>query len=229
MENIKAYEIEGKELSKILRRIGDLINLDGPMLSLFIDEKNQDLYLFDWVDSDSDFNRWLIYKVSLKNIQDFLEKKISYKKLFLNSVGEFYYTDIHKSKLLALNIRCISGIPDRYKPNSDTFFDETDSKNLKNINELISNLPVIERLNYDKENKYRLVNNISTAQNHYVGLSEINPFGGPQLVRALSLLISTVNENEYPFQSFHLKKLDPQNDFKSNRISKREKLGLHNR
>src|SRR5882724_3200459 len=126
METIETYEITDKLLSKNLERIGDLINIDGPMLSLFMDTRNQDLYLFDWVDSDSNYNRWLLYKVDLKSVQNFIDKDISYKKLFLNSIGDFYYTDIRNSKLLTLAIKGIKNLPEIYYPTSDTFFDESD-------------------------------------------------------------------------------------------------------
>ena len=59
-----------------LIRIGDLMNFEGPLLSLFEDVKNGHLYIFDWVDRLDKTNRWLIYQTYPKKILDFIQKKL---------------------------------------------------------------------------------------------------------------------------------------------------------
>ena len=82
MEQIDKYDFEEILLKDSLIRIGDLINMDGPMLVLYKNNRTNDMYLFDWVDNDEVSNRWLIYKVDKDDLSDFIKTKISYKSLF---------------------------------------------------------------------------------------------------------------------------------------------------
>lgn len=45
-----------------LTKVSDLIEFDGPLLSHFINDKNED-FLFLWCDVDQAYNRWVIFKV----------------------------------------------------------------------------------------------------------------------------------------------------------------------
>ena len=75
MRDIKGYRFIGFDLNS-LTLIADLIYFDGPLLSHYISEQG-DNYLFYWVDSDEECNRWMIIKVSLSTIQDYVNKKIT--------------------------------------------------------------------------------------------------------------------------------------------------------
>jgi len=83
MERLNKYEKPEIELKNHLTRIGDLINMDGPMLILFQDDRNKDFFLFDWVDGDDLTNRWIIFKVRREDLTDFVCGRISYKRVFL--------------------------------------------------------------------------------------------------------------------------------------------------
>jgi len=62
MENL-SY-INNNQLSQDqLIRIGDIVNFEGPLMTLYQDQKYFDLYIFDWVDRDDTTNRWLAYQV----------------------------------------------------------------------------------------------------------------------------------------------------------------------
>lgn len=142
METIKTYHNRDIDLKKSLIRVGDLINLDGPLLSLFLDNRNNDLYVFDWVDSDDEQNRWLIYKVDAKFLNQFIEDKISYKDLFNVCIKStfFYYADIVNSKESEYEIYKLDNIDSDYFPTDDIFFEKHDSKDLANITNTISRI-----------------------------------------------------------------------------------------
>jgi hypothetical protein len=74
MEPLK-QKFKNSSFSNSLVRIGDLVNFEGPLLTLFEDVKNGHLYLFDWVDRFDAVNRWLIYQVYPKLLLAFIQKK----------------------------------------------------------------------------------------------------------------------------------------------------------
>lgn len=133
MEDIDKYHFEEKQLKDSLIRIGDLVNMDGPMLVLFRHRITGDLYLFDWVDNDEISNRWLIYKVAKTDLIDFIKKRISYKSLFDKNQTNTYFADIESDNFNHYKIYRIKNIPSEYIPDKDVFFDSNDSKNLDAI------------------------------------------------------------------------------------------------
>lgn len=139
MIKIKTYPIEDAELKNRLERIGDLINFEGPLLSLFKDNKTDKIYLFDWIDDDELFNRWLIYNVDLDVMSRFIKKEISYNQMF-DSVTVFYVTDIERGKIPPFDINKLEKIPPEYFPSDFTFFDEEDAKNLPKIKSVLEDL-----------------------------------------------------------------------------------------
>lgn len=140
MIQLKTYEtlILQKEF---LNRIGDLINIEGPILSLFQDLRNKDLYLFDWADSDKNFNRWLVYKVSPDSIKKFINNIISYKELFLSSLNlTYYFIDIDSNYSdCNYTLNKIESLPDAYIPMSENRFDKNDARNIDQIILTLSN------------------------------------------------------------------------------------------
>jgi len=137
-------------------RVGDLSYFEGPLLSLFEELNSGRLYLFDWVDRDDKFNRWLIYRVSPKILLQFINCKISYLELFENRPDkEIYFTDIDSRNKLFSNYDSheIEILPQNYCPNSDNFFDLADSKHFEKIKSVI-----INSLSRQKsENEYSIV------------------------------------------------------------------------
>jgi len=151
MESLDKYDNEEVQLKNSLVRIGDLINIDGPMLVVFKNITSQDFYLFDWVDNNNKSNRWLIYKVDKKDLIHFLKTKISYKTLFEKNSSTLYFTDIESEEFQAFKIFKLKGLPLGYKPDKDVLFDLKDSKNLDKI---LKNLNLDNNLNgvdYSKE------------------------------------------------------------------------------
>lgn len=61
----------------------DLINADGPLLSLYTDARDNWLYL--WCDTDEiKINRWMLLRLSRKNLIDFFNKTVNLRSLIHN-------------------------------------------------------------------------------------------------------------------------------------------------
>ncbi len=154
MDQINKYHFEEILLKNSLIRIGDLINMDGPMLVLFKNILNDDLYLFDWVDNDEVSNRWLIYKVDKSDLLSFIKTKKSYKNLFDRNNSTIYFTDIDSNNFNQYKIYELRGIPETYKPDRDVLFDLNDSKNLDKI---LKELNLDSELNEKNSTQYNVI------------------------------------------------------------------------
>lgn len=123
------FDIEKKLDTSNFNRIGDLSYFEGPLLSLFKDIISGHFYIFDWVDRDSRFNRWLIYRVAPKYVLQFLNREISHLELFQTRPNQaIYFTDIEgfDSGFFHYSAFQIETLPDSYLPNEDNIFDPAD-------------------------------------------------------------------------------------------------------
>lgn len=137
MENL-SY-INNNQLSQDqLIRIGDIVNFDGPLMTLYQDRKHFDLYIFDWVDRDDTTNRWLVYQVDAYALNKFVNKDIQHQELF-DSISDrpIFVVDIRHGNLLQNSvIRHIQTIPENYMP-ENVFFEEEDCPSLDKIKNAI--------------------------------------------------------------------------------------------
>jgi hypothetical protein len=157
MEKLLTKPYKEISLGTNLNRIGDLINFEGPILSLFEDVSTRHLYVFDWVDRDQRFNRWLVYRVIAKDLLPYLQGKLSYLDLFKSSVDKrYYFTDIgHNFGNGHYDLCEIIKLPPKYFPNEDDYFDRTNCTYYEKITFF-----VIERLkNQKQENEYIVSSN----------------------------------------------------------------------
>jgi hypothetical protein len=114
------------------KRIGDISNFEGPLLTLYEDLDNECLYLFDYVDKIDNYNRWIIYRVSANNLLQFLNKDLSHLDLFNNRLElEIYFTDIKYN--ISDNIFLLDYLPQEYYPRNDNYFDIYDCVNYNEI------------------------------------------------------------------------------------------------
>ena len=72
METLNGKNIEKINFQNSLIRIADVQNFEGPLLTLFENTLDKHLYLFDWVDRDSQFNRWIVYRCKPNILQKFI-------------------------------------------------------------------------------------------------------------------------------------------------------------
>ena len=72
MEILKGEIFAHEELQNLLIRVVDLVNIDGPLLTLYL-HADKHLYLLDWVDRDISANRWLIYRTNPLLLNQFVK------------------------------------------------------------------------------------------------------------------------------------------------------------
>ena len=186
METIETIN-DGDSLHKgHFNRIGDLINIEGPMLSLFEDSSTKQLFLYDWVDSDQNVNRWLIYQSLPSDLFEYISKNISHLDLFNRSVrGAYYCADIDSRKQIGHYEICqLKNVSDVYFPTKGQFFDVEYSTDFEKIILLVSKAKATEQ----SDNSYHFGTSIMTLNLTDKGLSkefgsdvEIEPSGITEL------------------------------------------------
>jgi hypothetical protein len=138
MENLKGKIVEHKTFQNLLIRVADVVNMDGPLLTLFL-HTNRQLYLFDWVDRDATANRWLIYRTSKTLLNQFLNKEISHYQLLMADESYVYAIDVD-SKLEWHNCQQVAkkALPNSYLPLKDVFFEKIDCPNYPRLSSFLS-------------------------------------------------------------------------------------------
>jgi hypothetical protein len=69
------WQLRAQDFMQDLVKVDDLIYYDGPLLSHYSNRNKTKHYLFNWLDYDSDYNRWLVLEVSLPHLFDYLSNK----------------------------------------------------------------------------------------------------------------------------------------------------------
>ncbi len=107
-----------------LIKIADLINYDGPLLSHFVNLKG-DNYLFYWVDVNEKHNRWLLFRIDLYSLQNFIKKKITLYEMITNPNDGFVYVVDIDDAINYHNCKMVipSNIIDEYLPKKDSFYE----------------------------------------------------------------------------------------------------------
>src|SRR3972149_1120510 len=89
MNPINGIDIEF-DFNKLIR-ITDLIYFNGPLLTHYISDNGEN-YLFHWVDIDDKFNRWLVFRVDILTLQNYIGKKSTLKNIIQNNNDGFVYS-----------------------------------------------------------------------------------------------------------------------------------------
>lgn len=144
MENLKGKIVAHQEFQNLLIRVADVVNIDGPLLTLFL-HANRQLYLFDWVDRDAESNRWLIYHTNKALLNRFLSKNISHFELLMSDESYVFKIDID-SKLNWNSCQQVTkkSLPNSYLPKKDVFFEKSDCPNFARLSAFLNpvkNLP----------------------------------------------------------------------------------------
>ena len=121
MKKIKGFEIQF-DFSNF-KKIADLINFEGPLLSHFVSSKGDD-YLFYWVDRDSTDNRWLVLRVSLASLQRYMAGDLSLRELIENpNDGYLYQVDVDDSiRYHDVLLVQPADLPEEYLPATDSYY-----------------------------------------------------------------------------------------------------------
>jgi hypothetical protein len=123
MEDIKGINIP--KLSFNPQKLGDFLAHDGPLLSLFADTDNPDIYYFyKWADSDNQANRWLVFQVNLSVLKKFLYQEASLKGLVMQNPFVFLVDLDNEINEKQIFITATNDLPISYLPSEKSFFKE---------------------------------------------------------------------------------------------------------
>jgi hypothetical protein len=141
-------------------RIGDLVNFEGPELSVFERKGSQEIFVFDWVDHDDSDNRWLLFEVQAKDVLEFIFRKITHLQLFnrANPQGMFCLEINNEKGFSNLPVFQLLEIPTDYFPNPVLFerqycpdFDRILNylHNRVSIKKNVNQLPKLSRIEFE--------------------------------------------------------------------------------
>lgn len=122
--------------NEIFERIGDLEWFEGALISLFEEKTSGDLFLLHWVDVQEGFHRWLLYPVSHRALQLYLEGKLTNEDLlWLNNPATVRIVNMNGDmKLNKVESKKVAELSKEYLPTAESFFEA----------ELCLNLPKIQ-------------------------------------------------------------------------------------
>lgn len=104
------------------KHIGDLIDVEGPLLVHYMKGDRHALYY--WVEGDNIYNRWLCFEVTWEDLYKYMNKHLSLYELINKKENECFYTvDIDKD-LTYSNFLLVQGyaLPDEYKPDVSSYY-----------------------------------------------------------------------------------------------------------
>ena len=121
---IQLRGIESKFSTNDLRKVVDLIYFDGPFLSHYVSKSGEN-YLSYWVDCDDNNQRWLVFRVGIHFLQNYVNKKKSLYELIKGVDDGFVYAvDISEDGTQSVPLMIfLADIPDEYLPTVDSYFD----------------------------------------------------------------------------------------------------------
>jgi hypothetical protein len=109
-------------------KLFDIEYYDGPMLSLFRDDKVASFYLYKWLDVDKNGHKWLIFKTNLDNLYDYLHQNIDEKTLIKKALDGQYTTAVIQPNLVVGDIKYFTAasLPSHFLPANACFFTKSD-------------------------------------------------------------------------------------------------------
>lgn len=121
--------IAGAKLEKLLMdswvKISDLLEFEGPLLSHYKDKNGTDYFIY-WVDFNETTNRWLLWKVTEKQIYDYLKGLKSLRTILLEKTKDHVFFIDSKGGLgeqyneFLLSIP--NSIPEGYLPKENSYY-----------------------------------------------------------------------------------------------------------
>ncbi len=146
MEILRGKKVDLTQIQNRLLRIDDVEYFEGPLMTLFQNFKDNQLFLFDWVQSDVQFNRWMVYRTSSIFLTKYINGEISHFNLFMSEEPFCYFIDIDDS-LVWNNCLTIekNKIPSTYIPKKEVFFKKHNCPNISRLNEFVQMKAVASR------------------------------------------------------------------------------------
>ena len=121
-------DIEGSFIKKLpfdLIKKGDLLFFNGPVLSHFISNTEEDYFMF-WIDNDKKHTRWLLFRISSLELIVYFSKTKSLKEILLDKKDEpVYIVDLDSSLNFNNNyITKADALIEDYLPGDKSCFNE---------------------------------------------------------------------------------------------------------
>lgn len=120
-------EIRGTKLESLpidLEWVKDLIEFDGPLLSLFKHRRRGDNYLYYWCDCDNEVNRWMVCRVNETTVIRLINRVIPLDQVIPRACqDDFVYIVDMDGKCDARTVRMVTidAIPEQYVPAPGAF------------------------------------------------------------------------------------------------------------
>ncbi len=212
MEYLYAKKINNFELQDYLIRVVDIINFEGPLLTLYEDIVNNQFYLLDWVDRDAQFNRWLIYKTNIQVLKKYLSEDISHFDLF-NAVEQYCYVVDIDENIKWTNPRKLKkdSLPENYYPLCDVYFEEDDCPNFNKLKLIIDGKSIQQE---------KLLSNLTSYKNHnsyiYPNIFNKHKIDVDILDNSISLAHSSYKSSQGNIILQYNNKVKPQQTIKQN-------------
>lgn len=175
MKNIEGVEIAG--LGFVSQKMGDLIEHEGPLLSLFIDQNNPGNYfLYKWADCNEVANRWIVFQVSSNNLKRFFDKEVSLRKLFLEIPYSFIVDVDDELNERKISIAATNKLPEEYLPSANSLYCEEKFTEFANAFKTVlsnSNIsPILDRILMEISSIKQNQNNTSQILNSLLSVKK---------------------------------------------------------
>lgn len=124
-------------------KILDIEYYDGPMLSLFKDEKEDSFYLCKWLDVEQNGHKWLIFKVNHDNLYNYIHQNIDEKTLIQKAINGQYATAIIEPNLTYSHIKrfTMASLPNTFLPANNCFFIQSDCPDYQALVKFLEDMP----------------------------------------------------------------------------------------
>lgn len=120
MEQVQSVEIS--KLGFVPQKLGDILEHEGPLLSLYVDQDNPEHYfLYKWEGSNEECNRWTILPCAGKDLSAFFEGKESLRELFLNNPFCFVIDLDEHLQVQSIQITATEALPEEFLPSEKSF------------------------------------------------------------------------------------------------------------
>jgi len=150
MENVLVTSNTFRIENEAFEHIGDLEWFEGPLLSLFLENTSNSPYILHWVDIQNDTHRWLLYPVSPRALQLYLNGKITNEDLiWLQPAGMLRLVDMNADMHVQEVKYCSAAdLPVDYLPTAESYFDVDICPNLPKIKRVLEIIPTLTLANY---------------------------------------------------------------------------------
>jgi len=140
MKNLQGYKppIHDWNFLLNLQKVGDLVHFQGPLVSLFKDANNTP-YIYNWANSDKQYNRWFIFQTSIKNLEAYIKGEMSHYDVIMSCKNNSVYIVDLDNNIDYHNVTIINkqDIPKDYLPSKDFYHEDEDCSHLEEIQQFI--------------------------------------------------------------------------------------------